>query len=266
MSRLQSFIEARVARIKGDPQYRIGSSYTDAQLATVLWHRGRQFLRGVSLRLRAHGVRGAVFRGRRVVIEHARQLSAGPGLILEDGSHINALSVDGVVLGHTVTVARGASLVCTGVLARIGKGIRIGNRSAIGAGSFLGGQGGVIIGDDVILGPGVRIFSENHIYAALDRPIRAQGERRVGVAIGDDCWIGAGVTVLDGVTVGSGCVLAAGAVVTTDIPPLSVAAGIPARVIRTRREPDPRVQRVRAPQWAVPTPLPRGEQSLPVDR
>jgi acetyltransferase-like isoleucine patch superfamily enzyme len=180
-------------------------------------------------------VQRPVFRGRRVVVEHAYQLSAGPGLILEDGAFISALSLNGVKLGRNVTIARGAVLTCTGVIARIGDGIRIGDRSAVGAGSFIGGQGGVSIGDDVIMGAGVRIFSENHEYQALDRPIRAQGETRRGVAIDDDCWIGAGATIVDGVSVGTGCVIAAGAVVTRSVPPFTIAAGVPARAIGSRQ-------------------------------
>jgi acetyltransferase-like isoleucine patch superfamily enzyme len=198
-------------------------------------------LRGVLLTLRAGGVHGPVFRGRRVVVEHAYALTSGPGLILEDGASIIALSRDGIRLGRNVTIGRATTLTCTGVLARIGVGIVIGNRSAIGAGSFIGGQGGVTIGDDVIVGAGARIFSENHNYDALDRPIRAQGETRKGVVIGDDCWIGAGVTIVDGVSVGSGCVIAAGAVVTKNVAPNTVAAGVPARAIKSRR-PDARTE------------------------
>jgi len=234
MGALQTGVERLVARLKGDPSYRIRSSYSDGQLARVMWHRGWQWLRGWPLRFRASRVHGTVFRGRRVVIEHASGLASGTGLILEDGVHINALSRDGIVLGRNVTIAKNAILTCTGVLAEIGTGISIGDRSAVGAGSFIGGQGGVSVGSDVIMGPGVRIFSENHNFDSLDRPIRAQGVTRKGVTIGDDCWIGASVTIVDGVAIGAGCVIAAGAVVTSNLPAGSVAAGVPARVLRSR--------------------------------
>ncbi len=234
MSALQKGVERLVAKLKGDPAYRIQSDYTDGQLIRVLWHRGMQWARGWQLRVRAARVSGTVFRGRSVVVEHAGGLAAGTGLILEDGVQINALSRDGIVLGRNVTIAKNAILTCTGVLAEIGTGISIGDRSAVGAGSFIGGQGGVEIGDDVIMGPGVRIFSENHNFDSIDRPIRAQGVTREGVVIGNDCWIGAGVTIVDGVEIGAGCVIAAGAVVTSDIPARSVAAGVPARVLRSR--------------------------------
>jgi carbonic anhydrase/acetyltransferase-like protein (isoleucine patch superfamily) len=235
VSRLQGVVERLVARLKGDPAYRLATKYTDRQLATVLWFRGRQVLRGVPLRLTVRGVRGVVFRGRRVVVEHANQLTAGPGLILEDNAFIHALSIDGVNLGRNVTIARGATLTCTGVLAELGVGIRVGDRSAVGAGSFLGGQGGIEIGNDVIIGPGARIFSENHRYDSIDRSIRDQGQVRAATVIANDCWIGAGTTILAGVKIGTGTVVAAGAVVTKNIPPLSLAAGVPARVLRSRR-------------------------------
>ncbi|MDB4916765.1 MAG: transferase hexapeptide repeat containing protein [Gemmatimonadetes bacterium] len=230
-------MERRVAAAKNDPGYRLAGNCTDAQLATVVWYRTLQLLRGLTLRLRARGIRGVVFRGRSVIVEHAGQLCAGRSLILEDGVFINALSLQGISLGDNVTIARGAVLVCTGVMANLGVGITIGDRSAVGASSFLGGQGGIHIGDDVIMGPGVRIFSENHVFDALDVPIRMQGERRQGVAISNNCWIGAGALIVDGVSIGEGCVIAAGAVVTSSIPSWSIAAGVPARVIRSRQAP-----------------------------
>lgn len=166
-------------------------------------------------------------------MQHAYQVLAGKSLIIEDGVHINALSANGIVLGNNVTIAKYAILTCTGVIANRGTGIEIGNNSGIGAQSFLGGQGGIKIGNDVIMGPQVKIFSENHNYDRSDVIIRKQGESRKGISIEDNCWIGAGVTILDGVTISKGCVVAAGSVVTKSIPKNSIAAGVPAKVIKT---------------------------------
>lgn len=84
------------------------------------------------------------------------------------------------------------------------------------------------------MGPGVRIFSENHNYDQQNILIRLQGETRKGVSIGNNCWIGASVTIVDGVTIGNGVVIAAGAVVTKDVPPDSIFGGVPAKQISTR--------------------------------
>lgn len=88
----------------------------------------------------------------------------------------------------------------------------------------------VTIGRNVFIGPNVSIYTACH---PLDPEERATGvEWAEPVTIGDDCWIGGGVTLLPGVTVGDGCTIGAGAVVTRDVPPRCMAAGNPARVIR----------------------------------
>src|SRR6202000_3078716 len=94
--------------------------------------------------------------------------------------------------------------------------------------------GGITIGDNVIIGPGSKIFSENHVFSNPEIIIKDQGVTRAGVTIKNNCWIGAGVTILDGVTIGEGCVIAAGSVITKSIPAFSIAAGVPGRVIKNR--------------------------------
>ncbi|RYY30708.1 MAG: acyltransferase [Sphingobacteriaceae bacterium] len=147
---------------------------------------------------------------------------------------INALSANGIVLGDHVSIARDSIMFCTGVIAQKGTGITIGHRTGISARAYIGGQGGVTIGNDVIMGPNVQIFSENHNFNDLDLTIREQGVTRDAVVIGNNCWLGAGCTILAGVTIGDGCVIAAGSVVTKVMPPNSVVAGVPAKVIRNR--------------------------------
>ena len=231
MGVLVTIAQKMIAALKNDPFYHFEENYSDRQLAAVLWYRGKQAARGVFVRFRLKRAAGLIFAGRRVVIEHGYQISAEANLILEDDVHINALSANGISFGRNVTVGKGAIIVCTGVVAHKGVGLKIGDHSAIGAQSFIGAQGGITIGNDVIMGPGVRIFSENHMYDRYDLPIRKQGERRNEVVIEDDCWVGSGVTILSGVTVGRGSVIAAGSVVSRDIPPNSIAAGMPLKTI-----------------------------------
>lgn len=189
--------------------------------------------RGCFLKIRVTST-GIIFCGRNVIVEHGYQLKAGKNLIFEDGVHINALSERGIVLGDNVTIAKRAILNCTGVIANKGTGIMIGNNSAVGALSFLGGQGGITIGNDVIMGPQVNIFSENHNFSDPEMVIRKQGESRKGVTIGNNCWIGAGVTILDGVNISNGCIIAAGSILTDSIPENSIVMGAPGKVVRSR--------------------------------
>ncbi|KAM0551367.1 hypothetical protein ACHAPJ_008476 [Fusarium lateritium] len=88
----------------------------------------------------------------------------------------------------------------------------------------------VTIGDRVMMGPNVMISTATHETEVASR--RANIEYAYPITIGDDCWIGGGVTILPGVTIGEGCTIGAGAVVTRDIPAWSVALGTPARVVK----------------------------------
>ena len=111
--------------------------------------------------------------------------------------------------------------------------ISVGNNSGLGIDNVL--QGDITIGDNVMFGPDVRIITSNHAFDRLDIPMREQGyEEEKPVVIGNDVWIGTRVLILPGVTIGDGCVIGAGAVVTKDIPPYSVAVGVPAKVVKNR--------------------------------
>jgi acetyltransferase-like isoleucine patch superfamily enzyme len=159
-------------------------------------------------------------------------------LVIGDDVRILAISKEGIMFGKNVSIGPKSILQCTGILRNQGCGIVIGDNTGIGPMAYIGGQGGVRIGNDVIVGPGLRIFSENHNYTDADTIIRNQGERRACVRIGDNCWIGANVVITAGVEIGNGCVIGAGAVVTRSIEPNSVAVGNPARKIKSRTRND----------------------------
>lgn len=114
--------------------------------------------------------------------------------------------------------------------------IRIGDRVTINKGSYLAGDGGILIGDDVLIGPYVCIYSLSHIYDNPDCTIRAQGYRFEEVIIEDDVWVGGSVTLLAGVKVGKGAVVAACSLVNKDVDPYAIVGGVPARVLGRRGE------------------------------
>ena len=119
--------------------------------------------------------------------------------------------------------------------ARFGRGVTLGDRSGIGINASIGEQ--THIGSDVMMGPDCVIYTRNHRFDRLDIPMRGQGYGPVEpVEIGDDCWIGGRVTILPGVHVGNGAVIAAGAVVTKDVPPYAVVGGVPAKIICNRKD------------------------------
>jgi acetyltransferase-like isoleucine patch superfamily enzyme len=112
--------------------------------------------------------------------------------------------------------------------------IRIGARSTVGPFCVLYGHGGLDIGNDCLIASHVVFVPENHVFARTDIPIREQGGTRKGIRIGDDVWLATGAVVLDGVSIGRGAVIGAGAVVTRDIPDYAIAVGVPARVVGRR--------------------------------
>lgn len=109
-----------------------------------------------------------------------------------------------------------------------GKNIHLGKRVFINSGCKFQDQGGIFIGDDVLVGHNCMIATLNHV----EDPDRRADMIPSPVRIGDKVWIGANVTILPGVTVGEGAILAAGAVVTKDVEPRTIVGGIPAKVIK----------------------------------
>ena len=229
-------LERLIKILKNDPNYKWESPYTTRDMVYVGLNRGVQVIRGLFLKPFLKRSIGLVFLGRNVIVRHGYQLSAGKNLILEDNVSINALSFNGITLGDHVSIARDSILFCTGVIAQKGTGITIGNRTGISARAYLAGQGGITIGDDVIMGPNVQIFSENHAFANLGITIKQQGVNKQAVIIGNNCWLGAGATILAGVTIGDGCVVAAGSVVNKSFPQNTVIGGVPAKAIKNRAD------------------------------
>ena len=112
--------------------------------------------------------------------------------------------------------------------------LSIGDNVSIQPMSYIEAWGGIEIGNDVAIAHGVTIMSVNHGFESLDMPIKDQPIIPMPVKIGDDVWLASKVSVLGGTTVGDHSVIGAGAVVTGDIAPRSVAVGVPAKVIKTR--------------------------------
>ena len=109
-----------------------------------------------------------------------------------------------------------------------GKNTHVGKRVFINSGCQFQDQGGLWIGDDVLIGPQTVIATLNH---ETDPDDRASMWAKP-VSIGNKVWIGAHVTILPGVTIGEGAIVGAGAVVTKDVPPRSVVGGVPAKVLK----------------------------------
>lgn len=214
-----------------------GLSNNANTLATtqMLARTGPMFLRGVAIKPWMRRSRGPLFVGRGARLKNPQFISHDGRLVVEDFAEVQGLSENGLNFGSDVSVGRGTQIRPTSYYGgEVGVGLWVGDRSSFGTDCFIGCSGEIRIGNDVMLGPSVKLFSENHVFTETDKTIKSQGVDRGVLTIGDDVWIGSGVTVTAGVTIGSGVVVAAGSVVTRSIPDNTVAAGIPAKVLRTR--------------------------------
>jgi uncharacterized protein (TIRG00374 family) len=188
-------------------------------------------LRQISLPaiLRKQG-KGAVW-SRNVTLRHPQKISVGKRCVIEEYCSLSAQGDErsGITLGEEVLLGRGT------VLGTRNGTVEIGDYCNIGANCRLGTTTRIKFGRHVLLAANCYIGGAQHKFDRLDVPIMRQGyESKGGVVIEDDVWLGAGVMVLDGVTIGTGSVIGAAAVVTKDIPPFSIALGIPAKVVGTR--------------------------------
>lgn len=166
--------------------------------------------------LGTHGIR--IGRGSRI-LKHVRLNANTPG------SSIN--------LGKNVLLERGVDINVAGGSRNCN--ISIGDRAYVGQYTCFSGPGSISVGKDCLIASQCGIVASSHNFPDPDQKIAAQGLTTEGICIEDDCWLGLGVKVLDGVTIGRGSVIGAGAVVNRDIPPYSVAVGVPAKVISQRR-------------------------------
>lgn len=184
-------------------------------------------------RAMAHGYPQA-FIGQRVRLRNRHHLQVGASVSLGDYVEINALSRDGIRLGDGCTIDKYAVIRGSGGPRRLGVGVRLGERVAIGLSNVIHGGGGITIGSNCLLGPGVQIYSEHHVMSDRDVPIIEQSEFEAPVQIGDDVAIGSGSIILGPVTIGEGAIIASGSIVTSDVDPFTIVAGSPAKKIRER--------------------------------
>ncbi len=216
-----------------NPAFKMDEHVTTYVLMQFAWQQLWAEMRGAMLLLYGRNPQW-MLRGRAVRFFNLPNIKWGRMLKLGDYVYLSALGKNGIALGHHVSIGSFSRLVVSTSLNHVGEHIVLGNNVGIGEYAYLGGGGGLHIGDDCIVGQYFSCHPENHVQENLEVPIRLQGVTRKGIVIGNNCWIGSKVTILDGVQIGSGCVIAAGAVVTKSFPDNMVIGGVPAKIIRQR--------------------------------
>lgn len=191
--------EAIRGQFKGNPRLK---KFVDWMIMNQVQTRPRWFIRMLAPLYQHRGKHSVVHRSARMDTPPYRKFSLGDYSVIESFACINNAVGDVIIGDHT----------------------RIGLHNTI--------IGPVTIGCHVNLAQGITVTALNHNFEASDKRIDEQGVSTTPVTIEDDIWIGANAVILPGVTIGNHSVVAAGAVVTKNVPPHSLVAGVPAKIIK----------------------------------
>lgn len=211
---------------------RSGKSYTvdpripESLLVRTLFIRATMRLRGLVF------LRRKVFLGSGCSVSNAGNIRFGHNVTIEKQTRLDGYAAQPIVLGDNVRIGAYSYLTCTSHLSKYGIGLKMGANSAIGDFTHFGASGGIEIGTDVIMGSYISFHSENHNFNDTTRLIREQGVTSKGIKLGNNIWVGAKVTFLDGCQIGDNSVVAAGAVVSGTFPPNSIIGGVPAKILK----------------------------------
>ena len=191
--------ESLRAKLKNNPKFK---KFIDWVIMNQVETRPRWFMRLLAPLYQHRGKHSVIHRSARMDTPPYRLFSLGDYSVIESFACINNAVGDVVIGDHT----------------------RIGLHNTI--------IGPVEIGNNVNLAQGITVTALNHNFSDANKRIDEQGVSTNPVTIEDDVWVGANAVILPGVTIGEHCVVAAGAIVTKDVPPHSLVAGVPAKVIK----------------------------------
>lgn len=176
--------------------------------------------------------RNVIF-GRNIAIRHPHKIYIGDNVIIDDNCVLDAKGEanEGIRIGDNVMISRNTIIGC-----KEGS-IYIGENTNIGINCLIHSESSVKIGANTLIAAYCYIVGGgSHDFSRIDIPVIQQGSVSKGIIMEDNLWLGAGVKVLDGVRIQRESVIGAGAVVTEDIPEFSIAVGMPARVVKKRKE------------------------------
>ena len=165
------------------------------------------------------------------IMIHSMRGKVGKNIKFYGGVRIVGNAPGAIQIGDEVRILRSVTMSTT----PDGK-THIGKKTHIGESTIISSDIGIHIGDNVIIGPQNIIIDFDHTYASFEMPINQQGINRKEVTIGENVWISSHCVIIRGVRIGKGSVVGAGSVVNKDVPPYSVVAGVPIRVIKKRGE------------------------------
>lgn len=216
-----------------NPNFKFDEALNSRAMFQFIWIQVWSIIRGLKVLLFLKNPKGMLL-GKGVTFFNISKIHYGKFLRLGNQVYVSALSKNGIQFGDNVSIGAFSRVIVSTSLNEIGDKISIGNNVGIGEFAYLGGAGSLEIGDECIIGQYLSCHPENHNYQDTTISIRHQGVTRKGIKIGKNCWIGSKVTILDGITIGNGSIIAAGTVVNKSFPENSIIGGVPAKLLKTR--------------------------------
>jgi acetyltransferase-like isoleucine patch superfamily enzyme len=170
--------------------------------------------------------------GVNVVLRHPHKIRIGDDVVIDDGCCLDAKGTnnEGISIGDGVFIGRNTILSCKN------GDIIVDDHANIGFNSEIFSAARVRLGKNALVAAYVYLVGGDHLYDRVDTPVLQQGRTARGIEVDDNVWLGAHVVVSDGSRVGRDAIIGAGAVVIGDVPPFHIAAGVPAKIIRDRRD------------------------------
>jgi acetyltransferase-like isoleucine patch superfamily enzyme len=188
---------------KRNPQFYFHPELNNAAIIQFTWIQLMSLTRGMKWMFFLKSPRWAMH-GKKISVFNPSRISFGKFLRLGDHVYLSALGKEGIQFGSNVSIGAFSRVIVSTTLNNPGSKIKLGDRVGIGEFAYLGGAGGLTIGSDCIIGQYFSCHPENHHFNDPETFIRLQGVSRKGIVIGNNCWIGSKVTILDNVTIGEG--------------------------------------------------------------
>ncbi|WP_316842223.1 acyltransferase [Pedobacter gandavensis] len=215
-----------------NPAFTFDENISSRTLFNLAISKSFDLLRGVLFQVFHFKKPKPLFLGRRVTTFNNHHINIGKWVKIDTGVYLSGLGRGKLIIGDSSGIGAYSQLIISTSFNNLGAFIHIGKRVGIGQFASIGGSGGVSIGNNTIIGQYFSCHPENHNYSDPNKLIKDQGTTRAKITIGENCWIGAKVTILAGVSIGDNSIIAAGAVVNKSMPANSIIAGVPARVIK----------------------------------
>jgi acetyltransferase-like isoleucine patch superfamily enzyme len=176
---------------------------------------------------------GFYFVGQRTQLIGFEKIKISRTISIGRNVKISSIGSSGFIFGENFSIKDFSIIESFGSIKKESGSLSIGDNVGISEFCYFSIRGNLIIGNNVIVGPNVKIFTENHSFEVTEIPFRLQDETRADVTIGNNVWIGSGATILPGVFIGDNVVIAAGSIVNKNVEDNSLVGGIPAKLLKS---------------------------------